>query len=282
MRLADYISALKLAGVDIVVEAGTPGSTAAPSASLYIDSSAGDMYINNGTAASPDWTKFSALGGSIGTDEIQGGAVTDAKLANTLDLAAKTITLPAGILSADATGRAYFATGFFDETTCDDKFASGAINGTKIKGATIAPSKLTTELAGTVVTAALLTKTISGVDFKALMDGSANPAGLGLPNNAAIFDFLIWTATAAGSAATVKVGTDANWNVASDDDALVAAHNLNTPGSYIMSRVDSGSATSGANGLLGGGSGNDLTVESSADVSGSSLIGGMTVFYVPA
>lgn len=56
----------------------------------------GVVYRNGGTVASPSWQNTD----EISTSEIADLAVTAGKLAATLDLTGKTVTLPANVLNA--------------------------------------------------------------------------------------------------------------------------------------------------------------------------------------
>lgn len=190
--------------------------------------------------------------------------------------------LKAGALSADATGRALMATNFYDAATAADKFNADSLDASfcssKIATGAIPPAKTGVTTASGITTGMSRRLTIDSATVKAALDTSANTLAVQLPVGTYIYDFVIWTQTAAGSAGTVKVGTDSNWNDASNDDAFVAAHNLNTPGTYKMSVVDSGSATSAVAGIFASGTA-DLTIQSSADLSASSWVGGISVFY---
>jgi hypothetical protein len=65
---------------------------------------------------------------TVGTASVADGTVTTAKLED-------------GVLAASASGRAKMATNFFNEATVDAKFAAGAINGLKLKDASITTAK---------------------------------------------------------------------------------------------------------------------------------------------
>lgn len=76
------------------------GKGSADVGAQFVDRTNGAIYKNTGTLASPTWNQV----GKIGSAE-----------------------LDAGVLSADATGRALVATDFFNAATVDAKFATGSI-----------------------------------------------------------------------------------------------------------------------------------------------------------
>ncbi len=161
---------------------------------------------------------------------------------------------------------------------------SGDVTISNTGAVTIADSAVEPSMIGTETMGAGTQGIVRVVDFdsdtvKALLDGSSNSLNIGAEAGLMIIDFIIYTKTAAGTAGTVKVGTDANWNVASDDDAFVAAHDANAVGGYIMSRIDVAGAVAAVNGVAATGS-SSLTIESSADLSATSWEGGAKVFFV--
>ena len=99
---------------------GTSGTLAgiAPPGSLLVDITGKLLYQNTNTQASPTWTQREGAGGVATAD------------------------LAAGIISADAAGRALFATGVFNEATVDAAFAAGAIDGDRLKAAGVTADRL--------------------------------------------------------------------------------------------------------------------------------------------
>lgn len=92
-NIAEYVAWAKQVGFNLIVTDAAPTTEAYPKGCLAVDKTNGQLYINSGTESSPSWSLFSKLGGSIGTSEIEDEAVTAAKLAATLDLSSKTVTL---------------------------------------------------------------------------------------------------------------------------------------------------------------------------------------------
>lgn len=204
---------------------------------------AGVEVVNSSGAITAD---IQATAGSIGTTE-----------------------LADDVLSADAAGRAKIATGFFDTTTASDAFAASSIG----------PNLIGTQGEGDSQRGVMRVASVDSTTAKALLDGNPNTLNLNLPAGAMIIDFAVYTQTAAGSAGTVKVGTDSNWNIGADDDAFIAAHDLNAQGAYLMSREDETGAVAAIDGVFASAEA-DLTIQSSADLSASSWAGGIKVFYV--
>lgn len=181
------------------------------------------------------------------------------------------------MVQTDAAGRGlYENTGTSASPSFD---LVGNIGSTDISDAAVTPVKIGASTSSGVTTNVMKSKTFDSATVKALLDGNPNSLTVDLDAGAYLYDFVIWTQTASGGAGTVKVGTDANWNVASDDDALVAAHDLNATGTYKMSVVDAGTATAGVAGMFTSATAN-LTIESSTDQSASSWVGGITIFYL--
>jgi hypothetical protein len=118
---------------------------------------------------------------------------------------------------------------------------------------------------------------LTGDELLAKLDSSANNIfDTALPQNTFVSDVVLLTGTAAGSAATINVGSDANWALtASTADAWISALNANTPGAERTSVA----GNTGQNGDLVTGATGNLTITSSADISGSSWEGQLYVFY---
>lgn len=206
---------------------------------------------------------------SIGTSEIDDGAVTTAKLAD-------------DALSADASGRAKVETDFFDTATIDDVFEDGGFNNANVAAkfgeGSIKAGKLGTDDNGSTVTGVKKTLYIKSATVKALLDTGANTLAT-FPTGTVITDVFINTSTPAGSAGTVDIGTDSNWTDASNGDAFVDGFNLNAGGAFRLATQDVSGATSALKGVEATDNAN-VTIQSSADLSASSWTGSCTIEYI--
>lgn len=120
--------------------------------------------------------------------------------------------------------------------------------------------------------------TLDHTDFLSKLDGSTNNLFLdSLPAKFIITDVTMVTTNAAGSAATIDVGTSASgWALhGNDQNAFVAAVDANTGGAEERTTVDANAAE---NGVATNGSAN-ITITSSADISASSYQGLLFIQY---
>jgi hypothetical protein len=97
---------------------------------------------------------FGKGGSNIGDGDPTIAAVLQQIRADLIELyaAAAVGTLTANALSADLTGRAVMATGYFTEAKATDAFAAQAITGALLKNSTVTPTQLATVVMGAPTT----------------------------------------------------------------------------------------------------------------------------------
>ena len=135
----------------------------------------------------------------------------------------------ADVLAANATGRGYMQTGFFNEATATDKFAAGAITGALIKTGDITVTQLGANCIAASATGRALMQTGFFTEAKATDAFAAQAIATGI-----IKDGAVATAKIAGSAVTIaKLAA----NVCGASQALsgAGAINLTTPTTFYTS-----------------------------------------------
>ena len=166
--------------------------------------------------------------------------------------------------------------------TGDIAATAGSIGTTELADASVTPAKLASSTAAGITTGALHYAYIAGSAIKNKLNGSPQNL-ISFPAGTVIVDVVFVTSTAAGSAATVNIGTDAAWSVASDADAFITAVDANAQGGERMALVDAASQAAGALGTAATGPADgNVTITASTDISGSSWNGSATIVYVPA
>ncbi len=154
----------------------------------------------------------------------------------------------------------------------------GGVSGTDIADATIDPAHTTPD--GDEGVSFMFVKEIDGSDVLPLLDGSTNDLWE-VPANTFVTNVRIYTETAAGSAGTVNIGMDDQWDAAATDaDAFVAGHDLNAQGATVMTLNDAASQTAFAMGAsTQSGQTGSVTITSSGDLSASSWEGLIAIEY---
>lgn len=113
----DYVPVLRQLGIEIWSSDGVPTESGPATGALAVDTTNGNLYINQGTASVASWVLFSALGATIGASEISDAAITPAKLAGSESLTA----------TADGTGTGAM-TGSFSHAAVTSAAATNQIS----------------------------------------------------------------------------------------------------------------------------------------------------------
>lgn len=72
----DYVTAMQQLGVEFWSSDGVPTESGPAKGALAVDTTNGNLYINQGTASAATWVLFSALGSSISRSELSTAAAS--------------------------------------------------------------------------------------------------------------------------------------------------------------------------------------------------------------
>lgn len=137
----------------------------------------------------------------------------------------------------------------------------------------------TTSDDGTVTDGVIKYRVISNDAILPLLNGESNTLTT-FDDGEIVLDVIFAVGAASGTAATVDIGTDENWSeAASDTDAFISAHDLNTSGSVRMTLQDEANQTTAANGNPAKADDSAVLIQSSADVSTTEVNTSATILY---
>lgn len=224
-----------------------------------------DGYVVVGSAANVPTAV--AMSGDVTI--VNSGATT----VGSIDLETATVTNIADteVLIGTGAGTAAFAA-LSGDVTMDNTgavtIAAGAVTHTKIGLAS----------AGGVNTGAVFFKFIGGATILPLLNTSTNNL-VSMAAEEIVVDVIFTNIVAAGTACTVTIGADINYDGTGDVDGFLAAIDANTTNTYRMTTLDVASQPAYVNGLIPNAAG-ALTITSSADVSATGWDGGAIIMYV--
>lgn len=132
---------------------------------------------------------------------------------------------------------------------------------------------------GTVTDGVMKYRYISSDAVIPLLNGESNTLTT-LDEGEVIIDVIFAVGAASGIASTVDIGTDENWSeAASDTDAFISTHDLNSIGSVRMTLQDEANQTTAANGDPAKVDDAAVLIQSSADVSNTTVNATATILY---
>lgn len=198
----------------------------------------------------------------------------DLTLANGLGLGSITGLAAGQLIMANADGTPT-ATTLSGDVTVDSAgvttLATGAVDVTGVASSTSDD--------GTVTDGVMKYRYISSDVVIPLLNGESNTLTT-FDDGEIVLDVIFAVGAASGTAEKVNIGTDENWSeAASDTDAFISAHDLNSVGSVRMTLQDETNQTTAANGNPAIADDAAVLIQSSADVSNTTINATATILY---